>query len=144
MSDLRDRIAEAVMSMPVDDAVDAAVEEATEQPEDEIVAALDRQLDVLEGTLVALGNLLQLVAMQVGNLRAEVALLSQPQESDGELRSTPLPPTKGVVRTPSGAAIVATVPEETRPPDTCACHDALLVDTPDGPVVVCPNHPADA
>lgn len=114
--------------------IDAAVESAkADAGGDEIAAAISRQLDVLEGTTVLLGNALQMLHLQIGNLRSEVALLDQPIAPQAP------PQQPQVQRAPSGAIVEATVPEEQRLPGFCGHPDVLRIPTTEGYQVVCPD-----
>lgn len=126
MTTLRDEIARAITEIPVADDDDGG-------PDDEIVAAIERQLAVLEGTAVVLGNMTQMLVMQIANLRAEVALFRQPaQETQVQVADE-------VVMRASGAVVEASLPEAKRLPDYCSHPSALIVDTVDGPQRVCPD-----
>lgn len=118
----------------IDEAMDELSKPAEpEVEEDEIVAAIKRQLDVLEGTVVMIGNAWQMLTMQIGNLRAELALLDKPMAPAHQVAPRP-----SVDRTKSGAVVESTLPQERRLPGFCDHEDALIVDTSTGPVRVCP------
>lgn len=129
MTDIRDAIAKAIVDIPTYDQT-----EPPPSPDDEIVAAIQRQLEVLEGTAVVLGNLVQMLVMQIANLRAEVALFGEPEPS-----SSPAPQPEVRV-TPSGATVASSLPEAKREAlEFCGHEDALIVQTADGPQKVCPD-----
>jgi hypothetical protein len=134
---LHDRIAKAITDIPV------GQPEEVDTPDDEIVAALERQLDVLEGTAVVLGNVVQMLVMQIGNLRSEVALFSEPEQS------RPVEPQRPeIARTGSGAIVAESLPVEKRTGSLaaltfCGHEDSLIVQTADGPVKVCPDCDSD-
>lgn len=117
--------------------VNAPLPEATEEgPTDEIVDAIVRQLDVLQGTAAVLSNISTMLLTQVDNLRAEVALFAAPPAE-----VIPIPEPKKVKQAPSGAVVLSTLPEDKRPEGVTYCGhaDALIVDTVDGFVKVCPE-----
>lgn len=126
---LRDEIARAITEIPttVDDG-------EVEGPEDEIVAAIQRQLGVLEGTFVVLGNMVQMLGMQIANLRAEVEALDASPLPEFAVEPTP---STEVVRAPSGATVEASLPESKRLPEWCDHPDALIVNTVEGQQRVC-------
>lgn len=101
-------------------------EQEAGETEDEIVAALLRQLDVVEGTLVMLTNVTTMLSLQLRNLRAEVALLGIP--APGAAPAAGPKPEK----TPNGA-----LPAE--PTEDCDHTEALIIDTRDGVQRVCPH-----
>ena len=126
---LREEIAKAIVDIPRASDLD---EDGS--PGDEIVEAIVRQLDVLEGTAVVLSNMVQMLHLQVANLRAEVGLFSEPGEESEQPERKP-----GPERLPSGAVIEHSLPVEKRLPDFCLHDDALIVQTTDGPQRVCPD-----
>lgn len=105
------------------------------EPEDEVVAALLRQLVVLEGTAVVIGNMAQMLMQQVANLRAEVTLLDEPLDAPAPGPMSPPPPE--VQQRRSGAIVEASLPPERRLPEFCLHPDALVVQTSEGPQRVC-------
>ncbi len=126
---LRDQIMSAITDIPtLDD-----IEREDDEPTDEIVEAIRRQLVVLQGTAVVIGNMATMLQAQIANLTAEVDLFSQPPQ-----QSEPAdPPLK---RTASGAIVESSLPEAKRQvPEWCTHEDVLIVDTADGPVRVCPE-----
>lgn len=132
MSSLRDDVIRAIGDIPFDVTALPAADDGDSAPDDEIVAAVRRQLDVLEGSTVLLGNLVQMIQLQVQNLRAEVAAFDTPPPQP--VITQPQPPT----RTASGALVEASLPEEERP-TWCLHPDALIIDTVSGKVKVCPE-----
>lgn len=102
-SGLREAVLQQVINSP--DVQDAGA------PEDEIVAAMTRQVDVLEGSLVVLASMAQVLLAQVAGLRAELALFNTP---------------------------VTTAAPYVDPED-CGHPDRLWVDTAEGRQKVCPT-----
>lgn len=119
--------------MSVREAIDAAVEQEQPESDDEIVSAIYRQLDVLEGTAVIIGNALTMLTLQIQNLRAEVKLFDTPQQGQ------PTQPQEKVQATPSGGIVESTLPAQERLPGFCGHPDAVLLDTRNGPTRVCPD-----
>jgi hypothetical protein len=108
----------------------------SDTPDDEIVEALRRQVEVLKGTATALLVLARTVITQADGLQAELDLFGTPP---AETVSTPVTPRVEIQRTSTGALVEASLPEDKRLPGFCMHDDALIVDTADGKVRVCPD-----
>lgn len=119
--------------MSVREVIDQAV---SEESDDEIVAAISRQLDVLEGTAVIIGNALTMLTLQIGNLRAEIKLFDTPTASPSDSKPVERPQPKV---TPSGGVVEGTLEPQDRLPGFCGHDHAVLIDTRDGPTRVCPD-----
>lgn len=130
---VRDQILNQLPTL--DEAMDELNKPESSEPEDEVVAAIRRQVTLLEGVVVMIGNAWQMLTMQVENLRAELDLLDKPLLPHEQR----LPEQPQVQRTPRGAIVEATLPEERRLPGFCDHEDALMVATANGPVRVCPE-----
>ncbi len=120
-------IREMIEALP---SLDEAMEDTSG---DEIAEALARQLDVLEGTTVLLGNVLNMLHLQIANLRAEVALLDQPVTVAAPVEKPE------VKQTARGAIVESSMPKDRQLPGFCGHPDALRVPTTDGHQIVCPD-----
>lgn len=130
---LRDEMLKNLATSSIEEAMETLGEEkaeAVEESDDEIVAAIHRQLDVLEGTAVLMANALQMISLQLVNLRKEVALLDTPVKE--------APKAMQVAGTPQ--PITVANPQPTLPGmEQCLHPDAIVVQTNEGPVRVCPD-----
>lgn len=137
MTDVRDQVRD-LLAQPVP-GIDTQPPLDGASSDDEIIAALHRQVAALEATGTALLAMAQSMLVSVGNIKAELDLF--------DMAPTPLPETVApkveVARTMSGAVVEATLPEDKRLPAFCNHPDALLVNTAEGQVRVCPDCPDD-
>lgn len=133
MSMLRDKVLSELASTSIEDAMDTLAEESATggevESDDEIVAAIHRQLDVLEGTVVLMSNALQMMSLQAVNLRKELALLDKPIG----------PPPAAPVQVRNEPVVVASAQPTLPGLEQCLHPDAVIVQTNEGPVRVCPD-----